>query len=311
MKESIRSHYIPQFYLRNFGDGDNIFVFDRQTKTLKEQPIKVTAAVKNFYAIGAERGGGGSRLEGAFAELEGEADVIIDKIKNRKKLSDAERVSFSWFVAFQLTRVPDYKKRVEEGAEKMMKKLNEFAFSNKEWVANTAKKVGLQLDNEEVESLANFAGDKSRYHIKFQPEFWIDSMLYTTTDVADIFLNMHWLILFSNRKNAFITSDNPLTLVPPNDYNPNSIYGVGLITGGTKKIFPLASDICLMITDLSTKPQVVYTDLEDGVICRHINYLAARNSDRFVFSAERGKLEKIIKDTKIDTWLKKERVGVG
>ncbi len=133
-------------------------------------------------------------------------------------------------------------------------------------------------------------------------------MLKLSLDVADIFIDSNWDIYHFNRKYALLTSDNPVVLVPPKNYHP--FYGYGLATPGTVKVISLSSNVCLVTKELTRTPEIIHKDWSKKDLSKWINKITAVNSDRFVFSPEKGKLEKLVKDTKIDTFLREQRVQV-
>ncbi|MFH1562272.1 MAG: hypothetical protein ABIF11_02465 [Nitrospirota bacterium] len=96
-------------------------------------------------------------------------------------------------------------------------------------------------------------------------------------------------------------------LVPPKDYNPESFWGVGIITLGAKKIIPLSKRTCLVMADYGGGISIKEIDRK-GVTS--INLTTAINSDRFLIARDKPLLEKIVKLTKVNRWTKKSRVQV-
>src|SRR5436853_7264333 len=74
-------HYVPQFYLKNFSISskpDFVWVYRRDNQEPKDIHVSRIAAVKGFYrATSAETGEKTERIEGMFAEIEGEVAPII------------------------------------------------------------------------------------------------------------------------------------------------------------------------------------------------------------------------------------------
>lgn len=66
--------------------------------------------------------------------VKGLAKPILDKLLDRTEITMQEKADFSMFLATLRVRIPDFKKRTEEGGEKMYKKFNKFTFSNREYV---------------------------------------------------------------------------------------------------------------------------------------------------------------------------------
>lgn len=181
-------------------------------------------------------------------------------------------------------------------------------FSNRQHVVELIKKTGKKVTKKEVDELMEFATDESRYSVKFPPGYWIGHMLRLSLDVADLFIDSNWDIYYFNKKYALITCDNPVVLVPPKEYD--YLRGYGLATPGTLKVVSLTSNIGLVIKELTNEPEIIYKDTDNKDIYRWVNKISADNSDRFIYGPEKDKLTKLVKDTKIDTYLKARRIGV-
>lgn len=305
--EPKRHHYIPQFFLKYFSeDQKNLWLFDRVKKEYRLQGTRKIASENKFYTYTVK--GKEENLEDLFGTIEGQAKPILEKLFEKKDITMQEKADLSMFLAALRVRIPDFKKWTEESGEKMYKKFNKFTFSNREYVENLIKKSGKQVSKKEIDDLIDFATDESRYYVKFPPGYWIGTMLKLSVDLADIFIDSNWDIYHFNRKFALVVSDNPVVLVPPKNYNP--FYGYGLATSGTVKVVPLSSNVCLVSKELTRNPEIVHKDWVKKDLSKWFNKIVATNSDRFVFSPEKGKLEKIVKDTKIDRYIRDQRVIV-
>lgn len=302
-----RHHYIPQFFLKYFSqDQANLWVFDKVKKEYRYQDTRKIASENMFYTYTVK--GKEENLESLFGMIEGLAKPILDKIIQKTEITMQEKADFSMFLAALRVRIPDFKKWTEEGGEKMYKKHNKIIFSNREYVENMIKRSGKKVSKIEVDELIEFATDESKYGVKFPPGYWIKTMLTLSLDVADIFIDSNWDVYHFDRKYALVTSDNPVVLVPPK--NPHPFYGYGLATPGTVKVISISSCVCLVAKELTKTPEIVHKDWTKKDLSKWLNKITAANSDRFVFSPEKGKLEKLVKDTKIDTYLRKQRVQV-
>lgn len=302
-----RHHYIPQFFLKNFSTNNkDLWVFDRVKKEYRNQSITQIASENKFYNYISK--GKEQNLEAIFSQIEGLAKPILDKIINKQEISMQEKADFSMFLGTLRVRIPDFKKWTEESGEKMHKKMHKITFSNRSYVENLAKKAGKKLTRKEIDDIMSFATDEKRYSLKFPPNYWIKIMLQMSLDVADLFIDSHWQIYYFDKKYALVTSDNPVVLVPPKDYHP--FYDYGLATPGTRKVITLTSNICLVTGELSKNPLIIRKESDNKDLYRWFNKITAANSDRFVYSPEKGKLEKIVKDTKIDSYIREQRVSV-
>jgi len=300
-------HYIPRFFLKGFSaDDKRLWLFDRYKKEFRLQNIANIASENKLYTY--KINGKEENLEDVFSQAEGYASSILRKIINKEQITGQEKADLAMFIALMYVRVPDSKKRIEEGSEKVYKKYNQIVFSNREWVKRVAKAKQPNITEKEINEVIEFAKDGKRYYVDFPPNHWLGIMLNTSLEVARIFTLTDWFIFFSNKKYALITSDNPVTLIPST--NHPSTRGFGLVTPGARKIFALTSNIGLAMGNMNRNSQIVYIDTREKNILRSFNYNTAINSDRFVYSSEKGKLEKLVKDTKIDKYLRTQRVTV-
>lgn len=281
-------------------------MFDRVKKEYRRQDTRKIASENKFYTYTVN--GKEENLEDLFGMIESLAKPVLDKIIQKSEITMQEKADFSMFLAALRVRIPDFKKWSEEGGEKMYKKYNKITFSNREYVENMIKKSGKKISKKEVDELIDFATDESRYSVKFPPGYWLGTMLKLSLDVAAIFIDSNWDIYHFKRKYALVTSDNPVVLVPPKNYHP--FYGYGLATPGTVKVISLSSDVCLVTKEITRSPVVIHKDWSKKDLSRWINKITAVNSDRFVFSPEKGKLEKLVRDTKVGEYLREQRVRV-
>lgn len=305
--QSKRHHYIPQFFLKYFSqDKANLWVFDRVKKEYRHQNTRKIASENKFYTYTVK--GKEENLEDLFGMIESLAKPVLDKIIQKSKITMQEKADFSMFLAALRVRIPDFKKWTEEGGEKMYKKYNKITFSNRQYVENMIKKSGKKVNKKEVDELIDFATDESKYSVKFPPGYWLGTMLKLSLDVAAIFIDSNWDVYHFKRKYALVTSDNPVVLVPPKNYHP--FYGYGLATPGTVKVISLSPSVCLVTKELTKNPVVIHKDWSKKDLSKWINKITVVNSDRFVFSPEKGKIEKLVRDTRIDKYIREQRVQV-
>src|SRR4030067_1134734 len=122
-----RHHYIPQFFLKGFSeDGKKLWVFDREKKEFRQESILRTAFQNKFYTYQVK--GKEENLEGVFSQVESLAKPILEKVTGGEEINNQEKADLAMFLAIMWVRVPDFKKRSEEGAEKMLTQYNNVRF---------------------------------------------------------------------------------------------------------------------------------------------------------------------------------------
>lgn len=107
MAEKKNQHYVPQFYLRNFSKDENTIGCcyvdaEKQKFHLSENaPIKSQASKDYYYTKD-------TRWEDVFSEIEGEANLFIQKILNSEqiRLTLEEEDFLKQYVFFQHIRTP-------------------------------------------------------------------------------------------------------------------------------------------------------------------------------------------------------------
>src|SRR5437667_266194 len=116
MNEPKRHHFVPQMLLRRFSnEGGKLAFFDKRIadKGVLESSPKDLFAKRHLYSRLEKNGTKDTALEKYFAEIEGTANLLIDKIvaaASRKQLpefSEAEKHGWDTFFYHQWSRVPD------------------------------------------------------------------------------------------------------------------------------------------------------------------------------------------------------------
>jgi hypothetical protein len=164
MAKKKKHHYIPRFYLNGFVDPENypfLWVYDkRKIKPFKSKPENI-AFETYYYSFKTPNGNKDSNtFEDMFDEIETNTGPILKKLKSCEMLNEEERLIFSVFLGFSLTRVPDFRKKVESIFAHIVKQFNQISASYPDRYAKmiddyekgTGKKIGI-----DCESLREFA----------------------------------------------------------------------------------------------------------------------------------------------------------
>lgn len=298
-----KQHYIPQSYLKNFSqDGEHVNIYDRVKGDKGEIRYQTTIQVaheNHFYTYQTKKGTK-KHLEDLLGQIEGDAIAVIEKAKRERTITPEEKEKLALFVGFLYSRTPAFKARSQEMTTKAGEKIARMMLrvTPKERMRRFFKeKEGRDPTDKELDDIIDFGVNpkRSRVGFKFSQGWWIRTMLEMGTEAAKVFFGMDWLFLFASQPYAFITSDNPFLLIPPEDYD--RFWGYGLVTPRARKVIPLRSDMCLMMGDLSEDPVVKFVDTTKEFF-KSINTYTLLGSERFCFSPEKGKLEKLVKEIK-------------
>ena len=284
MTKPKRQHYIPRVYLKNFTNSNGkVWVYDKELQTLKELSTKDTTIEKELYTITDVNGNKNYFLEDYFGKIETIANPILNKIINKQVISFEDKTKLSLFIALLDNRTVASIKDYDKTSCELLT-----------WMKN------MRLYNGEFDSLINnmkCSQEDAKQKIKdvkisLNKETTLKSLIYLAGTFAEYFSLMEWRILYTKNKNCnFITSDNPLFLLPEKISND---YGYGIATQGVQKIIPLAYNIILSIGEVGNIA-VHGCVISEKVRVRQINTLSFMSAKRFVISNNKELLENLIK----------------
>ena len=297
MSQPKRHHILPKSYLARFCCNGQLCVFDRELSQYRLQTPINTAVQGYYYTLIDEEGNKNTEIESSLlSDIEGGTNPIIDKIDSHKPISPDEKEMLALFVAFLKVRVPDFEKSVNESYERVERRKARIMFSNEERIEAMMRKRESELDERmkiSPKELMDFVLNEKYDVIPHRNESLL-VMLSLSKKFTNLFQQMEWLFLCSPEQTSFITTDNPFTLVPPPD--SNSFYGVGIATGGAKKLVPLSRKSCLMMCDRGD--HIGYHEISRQEV-RNVNLRVAANCDRFVIGRDEALVRDMVKTAKI------------
>ena len=214
-------HYVPQFLLRNFGNGkkDQVWVYDKATNRSFSTNAKNIASESRFYDFHLH--GQLISLEPLLSTVESNAKPIIKGILEADSLAalgDQDKAMVAAFLSIQLTRTKTFREQWS-GIPRM---LREHFGARGEKVAPGSQAAELMRDlsvNESKAETARFIAEAPR---EFAPHL----------------LTKQWVLVATTRKYPFLISDNPLTLQNMIDMSPRG--NLGLAVRGIEIYFPLS-----------------------------------------------------------------------
>lgn len=281
-----RHHYIPRFYLKGFIDPNNepyIWVYEKGSSNIAKATSQNIGVQKNFYSFNMPQTDKDSdTLEDLFAELEGLVAPIFQKVKARENINEQERILFALFLAFTMTRVPNFRKNVETVAAEHIKKIIVVYASNAKRFRSLIEKTVCKDEQISAEVLREFALDANRWDVKVKPEFSL-AMMGLALDLVPIFNSMKWMFLIATDDYKFVTSDNPLFYFDPT-HNPTFLRGVGLLNKNVELTFPISKDLALLGTWENLEG---YVQINNNRV-KAINRRTVVSAKRFVFSSQKS-----------------------
>ncbi|MBC9000214.1 DUF4238 domain-containing protein [Pseudomonas sp. N40(2020)] len=187
-------HYVPQFLMRNFGNGkkDQVWAYDKSTSRSFPSNTKNLASEGRFYDF--EYQGQPLSIEPWLSELEGRTKLVVSTILDAGSLSylsHEQKVTLASFLAVQLTRTKTFRE---------------------EWSAfptllrdHLKHKGDLIVPGSQAEELLRDIPDSDSKEHTARIVFNAPSIY------AAHFLSKDWALAATSRQHPFLLSDNPLT----------------------------------------------------------------------------------------------------
>ena len=244
----IRAHYVPQFYLRNFGRKIN-FYDKQEQKIRRSSPVNI-GCERDYFAIGSDA----VRIEHALRNVENDASQVMSrmiKTESLKWLSGMDAFRLCRFVALQHIRSPEYKRQRHDFAQSVLDAMPK----------NLGTVRWRRAEKEEYEVLSR-----------------LDPAVPHTSPIPHIM--QKGAILSKNKAGRPLwTSDSPVV-------RHNGLTGrTGFGDFGVRIHLPLTPELLLSFYDREAYGALPDTELMDEAGVMHANRLQAKLSTRFVYSS--------------------------
>lgn len=251
-KGKIRQHYVPQFYLRNF--GDNLYSFDKKTeKTIYTTP-KNLAVKSNFYGGEFENT---PSLEGLLSQLEGQHHTSMKKLIEKKdyySLDHVDQIKICEFLGLQYLRTEQQRNDIRFMSDSILNSMFE-SIIPPELKLTHGDSWDLAMQLKSIKEYRRFAA---------------------------IFFHMRFVIFENNTTIPFWTSDNPIA--KQNEVDKAPLGTLGVTNSGIEIHLPLTPKLSLIALDpelFTLGPNKRECD-KQGVIRE--NFLQLDSSKRFIYS---------------------------
>jgi hypothetical protein len=254
VKITIKQHYVPQFYLKNF--GDLLYSLDKKEDKIFKTNSKNIAFEPDFYGPDIQDK---PSMEKTFADMEKNWSTAINKLiqtENFLSLNNELKHHVITCITFQLLRTKQFRKDIAGMANSIMGLFLE---------SKGLQKDAVKLSREgEIKQHLNM--------LKDYPAF------------ATIISQMKFCVVSNKTPVPLWTSDNPINLqnnLPPEPPFSN----MGLACRGIEIHFPLNSKLVLVALDPTTFHDApdCYEVYTKRLIHRE-NYHQFLNSSLFLFS---------------------------
>jgi len=256
--ESIKQHFVPQFYLRNF--GQKIFCLDKTNEQNFQASPRTIAFGSNFYGPTIN---GSNPLESRFSELEGEFSSSINEFIEKGSVSNISTESFRrlcGFIALQYLRTLEVRKQFEGVGNDLLRSLLKLDFP--------------QWSNQTIDGISVSDSLNLLTHLKILGKY---------TSFANVVVHMKFVTLKNKTNIPFWTSDNPIAI--DNKIEQSFYSGNGIVTEGIELHIPITSKLSILVCDpitFETKPALINIKTEKDI--NRENWLQIFSSTRFLFS---------------------------
>jgi hypothetical protein len=258
-------HYLPQYYLKGFcaASGRSICVYDKKQIRKFQTQVKSIANVCEFYPPELE--------EYLAEEIEGPANQVLEKIRNRKHLTSVERVVLSRYIAVLWKRVPEGKVRLKNRVPAI--------------AADLAKSLHRELDEAVAknptkgELASRRKGEIDEILRKFSVEppsnIWHKVIPAESTPImVSAIATMTWVFFTFDEDAVFLTSDNPVFFFA----------GLGIGNPDSELSFPISSHVTLWATREPAVPEGYFPTTKP--IVREMNRRIASITTRYAFHSK-------------------------
>ncbi len=259
-------HYIPKYYLEGFTEfptSSNIWVYEKGSNRIFKTAIKTIANENNRWPKSVE--------EYLADQIEAPANLVLDRIRNRQPISQIDMDTLSAYMVIMLQRVPKGLERTKTKAPEVLDKVfNDVKAEITRLISeHPSKEAILQKRLQELPSL------KLKYENDFPIEVWYQNLKPDALpQIRTILPTMTWVFFTSDKKQPFLTNDNPFFFFE----------GFGIGRPESEITFPISSTITLWAT-WHKNVREGYISAKDHVI-REFNRRTASAATKYVYYSE-------------------------
>jgi len=262
----VGQHYIPQYYLQGFTestDSSNIWVYEKGSTRKFSTSIKSIANENNRWPKSVE--------EYLADQIETPANLVLDRIRNRQPISQSDMDTLAAYMVIMLQRVPKGLERTKAKAPEVLDKVfNDVKAEITRLISeHPSKEAILQKRLQELPSL------KLKYENDFPIEVWYQNLKPDALpQIRTILPTMTWVFFTSDKKQPFLTNDNPLFFFE----------GLGIGRPESEITFPISSTITLWAT-WHKNVREGYISAKDHII-REFNRRTTSAATKYVYYSE-------------------------
>lgn len=292
-KGPTRQHIIPKMYLKRFADKEQAWVVDFHSNS---EPYKTTLGnilcLKDFYTVATELENKDYSIEKKFAEIESDADHVINSILNKMKLPKGEeKQKLAVLIASLYVRGPRCRQIIKETLDSFVKN-----FSRRDSIFKASyEQYRSKVENPIDEQTAKEALEKYGVQTGIPNEFYIQHILSLWCLLSELFAQLRWTLYWADPLGSearFVTGDFPFAV--ENKQNGSFEYPELLFANRFIRIwFPVSSLVCLTMeynAEETIQPIIGphFIPIINSQIARHTQrYIISKNKAIHWFKADR------------------------
>lgn len=248
-----RHHFVPESYLKNFGNVSNkecsIWTHELSKNYSWKGKPKKTGHIRDFYRVKVREGGNEFGVEKAFSIFESTATPVIRNLMISRIIPTDKNYNILLnYIAHLILRTPTFKSFLKNEVFKETKKIMMNVVSSEENFDKEIKKLKKRNQNKNYtvtyNEFKNVIQSKD-YDIEIDNNLFIENFLSVFDKMLSLLGQRHWSIHFINNDiNYFITSDNPVSLTWNLPFKQNNAPAFGLM--GTEISFPVDKKTMLL-----------------------------------------------------------------
>jgi hypothetical protein len=288
MSNPKRHHYLPDFFLRGFGDGERLAVFDLEKNECRIQSTRNIAVIGHYYSFEWEDGTRDDGIEKMLSRIEGRAKPVIERLDKRLNINNEDRVNLAYFLAFLIVRTPRHEKSCADVTDIGMKHLTKSFFPTPAAVYSYFKNTSEEMTQEQARFFHDFVHEE-RYIVKPSRNAAIVETIDRAQEITPHIMLMDWLVVHTLEDKPFVLSDAPLGFIIDEKDLGTGEPVLGLLSDRVVKVVPLSTTSCLLMVSVAPKAKLVHLDIADKEVDQ-LNTAVIQESERIIV----GKDEKSV-----------------
>ena len=297
-KNPKRHHFLPKSYLDGFARDGFVWLYDRVKNEYRcQQPLN-TAVIGNYYVFENKDGQKDYSLENFFSKIEGSAKSTIGKLEGRGEISPEERLYLANFIALLSVRSPKFDRQMNEVADASAKHIVKYAIPNVDAAGTLVKQYSEKTGETQItaESMFDFI-HQDKFKIQVHRNTVISAMLDLAQKVTFEVAMMDWMVVHAHPSSAFITSDEPIGFIVPDEFRQSGEPVLGLASQKIVKLVPLSQRVALMLGQFGGG--FGHMGMHRDQV-RFANKLVASECDRYVIGRDKALVQSVVKQSKVD-----------